>query len=252
MRPAWINRLFKRPAPALAGLSALAPAERFYAIGDIHGRMDLLDSLLVQLDQSSPIVFVGDYVDRGENSAQVLRYLHNLSSTGERRITCLLGNHEEMLLQFLDLPEQSSRIWLRNGGLQTLTSFGIGGISEILKGECAVAIADNLREEMGEALLTWLYSRPLTWTSGNVTAVHAALDPARPVEHQYRQTCLWGHRLFTRTPREDGQWVIHGHTIMPEPRASNGVISIDTGAFATGRLTAAEISSGSVRFISTG
>ncbi|MDA7963535.1 metallophosphoesterase [Ruegeria sp.] len=251
MKPAWITRLLKRRTADTTEVAAVAPETRFYAIGDIHGRLDLLQSLLARLDPECPIVFVGDYVDRGEQSAQVLRHLFDLSDVSDRQMTCLMGNHEEMLLQFLDMPEYTSRLWLRNGGLQTLASFGVS-CSDDPDDDQARAVAAQLRRAMGETLIDWLHTRPLTWTSGNVTVVHAGLDPTRPVDHQHRQTCLWGHRLFPRTARTDGQWVLHGHTITPAPRSENGVISIDTGAFATGRLTAAEVSPAGVQFISTG
>ena len=250
MKPAWIKRLLKRPTADTAEAAAITPDTRFYAVGDIHGRLDLLQTLLERVDPDCPIVFVGDYIDRGEQSAQVLQHLQHLSAASDRQVTCLIGNHEEMLLQFLDMPEYTSRMWLRNGGLQTLASFGVTGM-DALEDDHAGAVATQLREAMGDTLIDWLQTRPLTWTSGNVTVVHAALDPTRPIEHQHRQTCLWGHRLFPNTARTDGQWVLHGHTITPAPKAANGVISIDTGAFATGRLTAADVSSDGVCFIST-
>ncbi|MCX8954657.1 serine/threonine protein phosphatase, partial [Ruegeria sp. NA] len=98
---------------------------------------------------------------------------------------------------------------------------------------------------------TALANLPLTWTSGNVTFVHAALDPRQSIQSQDRQICLWGHPMFPRLARSDAQWVVHGHTIVNQPRVKNRVVSIDTGAFASGRLTAVEIDSGSVGFLST-
>lgn len=229
-------------------LSAIAPAERFYAVGDIHGRLDLLQAILTRIDGDCRTVFVGDYIDRGDYSAQVLRHLHHLSETSKGRVICLLGNHEEMLLRFLEDPEQVSGLWFRNGGLQTLASFGIKNVTPE---DNADAVATQLRQAMGEALVTWLSNRPLIWTSGNVSVVHAALDPDKPVEEQPRQTCLWGRPHYSRARRADGQWVVHGHTIVDQARIMRGVISIDTGAFATGRLTAAEVFPSGVRFTST-
>ena len=252
MRSTWINWLLRRTTADSSNTPALAPGNQFYAVGDIHGRLDLLQALLVQLEPACPIVFVGDYIDRGAQSAQVLRYLHALSLSPDRKVICLMGNHEEMLLQFLETPAYTNRLWLRNGGLQTLASFGVTGVDETIADEDAPTVADALRAAMGEDLILWLQSLPLTWSSGNVTAVHAALDPNRPLEHQHKQTCLWGHRQFGRSSRDDGQWVIHGHTIQTSPRVASGVISIDTGAFMTGRLTAAEVSPSGVRFVSTG
>ncbi len=247
----WIKNLFSAPREQDQGaaLSTLAPAERFYAVGDIHGRLDLLQRLLATLDTDCPLVFVGDYVDRGEYSAQVLRHLRHLSANRDRQVICLMGNHEDMLLRFLDDPEGMARMWWHNGGQQTMTSFGIAAGStstdEVNK------IADRLRQEMGQPLLDWMQDRPLTWTSGNVTVVHAALDPSSPVDAQNRHACLWGHPRFPTQHRKDGQWVVHGHTIVTDPKVENRVVSIDTGAFATDHLTAAEISTRQIRFLST-
>lgn len=247
----WIKKLVFGPDPQdqNAELSTLAPAERFYAVGDIHGRLDLLQRLLSVLDTDCPIVFVGDYVDRGEYSAQVLRHLQHLSTNADRQVTCLMGNHEDMLLRFLGDPEGMAPMWWHNGGQQTLASYGIATRGS--GPDAASQIADKLRLAIGQPMLGWLQDRPLTWTSGNVTVVHAALDPAKPVDDQVSRVCLWGHPQFRRRRRKDGQWVVHGHTIVTEPMVENRVVSIDTGAFATNHLTAAEISPGQVRFLST-
>ncbi|EEE35832.1 metallophosphoesterase [Rhodobacteraceae bacterium KLH11] len=250
MLPGWLKKLITPTGRTRQAddLSALAPAQRFYAIGDIHGRLDLLQTLLPALDDTCPLIFVGDYIDRGDYSAQVLHHLHHLSASSGGRVVCLKGNHEDMLLGFLDDPEKVARVWLHNGGQQTLASFGLAS-ADLTNPE---AVATQLQQAMGPSLLDWLRERPLIWTSGNVAVVHAALDPSRPVDKQQARTCLWGHQRFPEKRRKDGQWVIHGHTIVTDPQQENGVISIDTGAFATGQLTAAEIAAGSVRFISTG
>ncbi len=250
MGPGWIKRLIapKAASDQAVDLSTLAPDQRFYVIGDIHGRLDLLQTLLAALDDDCPLIFVGDYVDRGEYSAQVLRHLRHLGTGPEGRAVCLKGNHEDMLLGFLDDPARMERVWMHNGGVQTLASFGLSRINT----SDPDAVAEQLRQAMGQPLLDWLQDRPLTWTSGNVTVVHAALDPAQPVDRQTARTCLWGHPRFPEKHRKDGQWVVHGHTIVTEPWIGHKVISIDTGAFATGHLTAAEISTGAVQFISTG
>jgi len=249
----WINRTFResRAGDQAMPVSTIVPDQRFYVVGDIHGRMDLLQMLLPQLNPDCPLVFAGDYIDRGAHSAQVLQHLHNLSRTSARKVVCLQGNHEDMLLSFLDNPTRIGPHWLRNGGAHTLASFGITGIDTSIMRERSEAIARRLQQAMGQDLLNWLRELPLTWTSGNVTVVHAALDPNLTVDNQPRQVCQWGHPKFHRQLRKDGQWVIHGHTIVEVPQATNGVVSIDTGAFFSGRLTAAEILKGNVRFVST-
>ncbi|WP_299637062.1 metallophosphoesterase family protein [uncultured Ruegeria sp.] len=249
----WIRRRFDRAPRQTTDtmLCDIAPAAKVTAVGDIHGRLDLLQALLPRLDDQCSLVFVGDYIDRGPYSAQVLHHLRHLSETSEGRVQCLLGNHEEMLLRFLDVPECNARLWFQNGGVQTLASFGLKPPDNTNENQQVQQLADDLRLKMGESLLNWLADRPLTWTSGNVTFVHAALDPRQPVEVQKPQICLWGHPMFPRLARSDGQWVVHGHTIVDLPRVKNRVVSLDTGAFASGRLTAAEINAGCVRFTST-
>ncbi len=228
-------------------MSSISPDEHFYVIGDIHGRFDLLQMLLPGLEPDKTLVFVGDYIDRGRNSAQVLRHLHALSQKADRHVVCLKGNHEDMLLSFLDHPAEAARMWLFNGGDRTLASFGV----EHEQTDFA-QMAQELQKAMGHPLLDWLADLPLHWTSGNITVVHAALDPSKTIEHQSQNVCLWGHARFRERPRRDGQWVAHGHTIVTDPQAANGIISVDTGAFVTDHLTAAEISPGRVQFISTG
>ncbi|KIC40558.1 metallophosphoesterase [Ruegeria sp. ANG-R] len=246
----WIKRLVapKAQTNQAVDLSTLAPAEKFYAIGDIHGRLDLLQTLLPALDDDCPLVFVGDYVDRGGYSAHVLRQLRHLSTGPEKRAICLKGNHEDMLLGFLNDPRRLERVWLHNGGAQTLASFGLAN-TDLSEPE---TVAEQLQQAMGQPLLEWLLCQPLTWSSGNVTVVHAALDPSQEVDKQHARTCLWGHPRFPEKRRKDGRWVVHGHTIVDTPQIKNDVISIDTGAFLTDQLTAAEISTGTVRFISAG
>jgi len=220
------------------------PDSPFFAVGDVHGRVDLLISLLRQLDPGLPVIFVGDYVDRGENSAEVLRVLR-----GRPGALALKGNHEEMLLSFLDNPESRGAHWLRNGGLQTLASYGIAGLTDTSDGEELTRARDALVAAMGPELINWLRVRPLCYRSGNVAVVHAGADPGTAIEDQSDAHLLWGHPEFSRKPRLDGMWIVHGHRIVDTPKAENGVISIDTGAYATGRLTAALIASDGVDFI---
>jgi serine/threonine protein phosphatase 1 len=226
-----------------------SPNEPFFAIGDVHGRRDLLDKVLTQLQPIPPLVFVGDYVDRGENSAGVLRRVFELSRNSERAIICLKGNHEDMMLRFLDDPESKGNVWLRNGGLQTLASFGITGASDRLGPSELHRVSAALAEAMGRDLITWMRELPYHWQSGNVAVVHAAADPAIPIGEQDPHSLIWGHCKFPETPRRDGIWILHGHTIVAQPISENGIISIDTGAYATGHLTVAGVSQGSVEFL---
>lgn len=226
------------------------PDTPFYVIGDIHGCIGLLDSLLNRIQGDHPVVCVGDYVDRGTHSAQVLRRVRKLESDEPNRFTCLLGNHERMLLGFLEDPVGNAA-WLRHGGLQTLDSFGVARVSEKSPDQNLTATRDSLARAMGDKLINWLGDRPLLFESGNVAVVHAAADPRVTMKNQSPRSLLWGHPAFRKRPRRDGVWVVHGHTIVDQPIMRNGVISIDTGAYATGQLSAAFVRNGAVEFITT-
>ncbi|MCK0097151.1 serine/threonine protein phosphatase [Yoonia sp. F2084L] len=230
----------------------LRPDAPFYAVGDIHGRVDLLLALLPQImtDEDQTIVFLGDYVDRGPASAAVLTALYDLAQSRPAQIVCLMGNHEKMMLQFIDDPLDRGARWLRNGGRETLASFGID-LPKTPTPDQALAACEALEDALPSPLVAWLRDLPLSWNSGNVWCAHAAMNPERAPDMQKPETLLWGHRLFLGQARQDGHCVIHGHTIVHEPLNHDSRIAIDTGAYKTGRLTAAHIALGACRFIST-
>lgn len=235
-----------------SGYDPVAPDRPFLAIGDVHGRADLLEKLeRVILDQAPglPAVFVGDYIDRGEHSAQVLELLMSASEEGAQPVYCLRGNHEDMCLRFLDDPVANGARWLKFGGLQTMASYGVGMAGT--EPDALRRMRDDLAMAMGDAVIEWMRRRPAIWSSGNIHVTHAGADPSRPMRAQSDKSLIWGHKDFAEKPRTDGQWVVYGHVIVDQPKAARGRIAIDTGAYATGRLTAALISKGAVRFLST-
>lgn len=228
----------------------LSPAVPFFAIGDIHGRADLLERLLVEVPADQKLVFVGDYIDRGEDSADVLRRLMTLQAERGEQVVCLIGNHEVFLLDFLDGSKSGGSGWLRHGGLQTLSSFGAAiPVGDDVSGASWAEARRSLSEAMGPEMVAWVRTLPALWHSGNVCVVHAGADPGRHLEDQSRDDFIWGHPDFETKPRMDGTWIIHGHTIVPEPRIKEGRISIDTGAYASGRLTAVQIRSDRAEFV---
>jgi serine/threonine protein phosphatase 1 len=229
-----LRRLLFRPPPFDA---ALVTDRVVSVVGDVHGSADALNRLLPQLP--GQIVLVGDLIDRGEDSGAVIDTV-----MARPDIICLMGNHEAMLLAFLDDPVEAGPRWLRNGGLQTLASFGVrGGLSA----PDLPGLRDRLARAMTDARVDWLRERPLFWRTGNLVVTHAGADPARPIEDQSR-TLLWGHPDCGQRPRQDGLWIAKGHDIVPEPYAEAGVIAVDTGAYAGGPLTAAILGDGPVRF----
>lgn len=228
----------------------IKPTEPFCAIGDIHGCHELLQKLLAQIDPDSKnkLIFMGDYIDRGPDSAGVLRKLFELSQAEPDRITCLQGNHEKMMLEFIDDPLGKGARWLVNGGLDTLQSFGISGLSERPDPDDAMAACDALEEALPAGMQAWLSTLPLTWNSGNIWCAHAAMDPAKDPGAQSPRVLLWGHPAFLDQPREDEHCIVHGHTITPQPISGNSRIAVDTGAYMTGQLTAACIATDQCNF----
>lgn len=228
----------------------LAPEEAFFAIGDVHGCLSQLGKLLLEIDKrdnAPKIVCLGDMIDRGDHSAGVLQLLLALSREMGDQLVCLRGNHEQMMLRFLEDPDRYESRWLSHGGLQTLASFGVSRSGK----RDPEGLRDRLLDAMGDDMVNWLRDLPSQWQTGNVATVHAAADPALPMNFQSTQVLAWGHPDFFRVNREDSIWVVHGHTITEEATALDGRISVDTGAYVNGRLTAAHIYPGGVDFIHT-
>lgn len=236
-----IRRWLPRAAPACDPQPPAAPEGIVSVVGDVHGCVQPLSDLLARLP--GQIVLVGDLVDRGEHSAAVIDMV-----MARPDILCLMGNHEEMLLAFLDDPVGAGAGWLRHGGLQTLASYGVSGD---LTAAHLPHLRDGLARAMGEAQIAWLRSRPLFHRSGNLVVSHAGADPARPVDQQTR-SLIWGHPDCGRLPRADGLWIVHGHVVVPAPDIRQGVIRVDTGAYADGPLSAAVLGDGPLRFETSG
>ena len=217
--------------------------ERIYAIGDIHGRYDLLQLLLDQIGEharalpparSFYIVFVGDLVDRGPQSAEVLAMLYDLQLKS-KHVMVLLGNHEEAMLQALQGDPQMFRRWLAVGGVETLRSFGVGPMEEdenvrdyILRARAAVP----------RPWLSWLSRLPLSVQSGDYYFVHAGVRPGVALNRQNRDDMLWIREDFLEDTRNHGAVIVHGHSIAADVEIRKNRIGIDTGAYESGVLSA--------------
>ena len=224
----------------------IAPEQAIAVISDIHGRYDLLRQILGDVPEDFKIICVGDLIDRGEDSGSVLRYVYENDN-----ITSLLGNHEEMLLQFIDKPETYGDLWLKSGGLQTLDSLGVQLPAGLYARNSFWEIRETLVDQLGVSLISWLKDLPSFLISGNIVVVHAGANPRVPIEAQHSKHLRWGHAEFFSRERDDGLVVVHGHTIVDEPIFKCGRVSIDTGAYATNRLTVALIQKGDITFKTT-
>jgi len=241
-------------------LSRPTPDTPYFVVGDLHGTLDLLEHILEQIDhvigsldlRDPKLVFVGDYIDRGPSSAAVLSRMHELATEFPENVTCILGNHEQMMLDFLDAPEARHARWFRNGAAQTLASFDIDIPDEADWTATANPIASALRAQLGDQMEEWLRSLPFSVRSGNLTIVHAGADPGRAIDDQASRVLLWGHPEFLTRVRNDDQWVAHGHTVMENAVCADGRISVDTRGYTSGCLTAAVVlPNGTVEFLQT-
>ncbi|WP_308914753.1 metallophosphoesterase [Jannaschia sp. LMIT008] len=245
-----LSRLLGR-GPKDEPSTPVAVDQDIWLIGDVHGCIDPLDRLLARVDadrhsERSTIVFLGDYVDRGPASKAVLDRLSERldGGTSMHAAVALVGNHERMMLEFLEEPVQRGRRWLRFGGIDTLASFGVGGITVHATPAELRDAADRLAVAAGADTLAMLHHLPTRWRNGNVVCVHAGLDPGAPVDGQSDEVAVWGHPDFMTVPRTDGLWIAHGHTIVDRPHAAGSRIATDTGVYRTGRLTAAHLRPG--------
>jgi len=230
------------------------PDTRIYAIGDIHGCADLLEQLhrAIRSDlQDRPCdqsieVYVGDYVDRGPRSSEVIEHLSVSTPLCGRRI-CLMGNHEQMLVDFLKSPEVLSS-WMSLGGMETLQSYGVrvrlGSARREFK-----AIQAELQHRLPEPHQKFLRELPLSFRFGSYLFVHAGVRPGVALEQQKADDLLWIRDGFLDSTKDFGAIVVHGHTPGEAPVILPNRVCIDTGAYATGKLTCMVLEGNERRFI---
>jgi serine/threonine protein phosphatase 1 len=225
-----------------------------YVIGDIHGRLDLLDRLIKAIHRDvganankSLTVTLGDYVDRGPNSRGVINRLSINPFPGE--FIALKGNHEELLQNFLSQPE-SGKHWRQIGGFETLRSFGIP-VAPLMKGQNYDQAAEQLHDTLSPTETAFLGSLRLSLTVDRFFLCHAGVRPGVPLDRQTPADLLWIRDEFLNSNADFGKLIIHGHSPVVEPEIRANRINIDTGAFATGRLTCAVIEADNFRFMAT-
>lgn len=236
-----------RPAPSVP------PGQRIYAVGDIHGRLDLLDQMLrmIRLDNDErppaercTLIFLGDYIDRGADSRGVIgRLLAGLPDGFE--CICLKGNHEEMLLQGIAEPA-TMYFWMTNGGAETLASYGVATAVR-----SPADLARSLAGAIPETHLAFLRRLRLSVSFGDYFFVHAGVRPGTALDKQAEEDCLFIREPFLSHRGAFGKIVVHGHTPVREPDIRPNRIGIDTGCFFTGRLTALRLEGESRGFLAT-
>jgi len=248
------NRLRK---PAEATVAPQIPdGQRVYCIGDIHGRADLLVQLheMILTDAegysgTKTIVYLGDYVDRGEGSRQVIENLLS-QPLPDFEVIHLLGNHEQAMLDFMQRPEATAS-WLSFGGRETLYSYGVA-LVHIPTMRDVPKLADQLDHKLPDAHRTFLNNCIESWRCGAYYFVHAGIRPGVPLDQQTLEDQLWIREEFLDSNANHGFIIIHGHSITPQVEQLPNRIGIDTGAYASGILTCLILEADQQRLLQTG
>ena len=223
-----------------------AKGYRAYVVGDVHGRLDLLDALLTQIQadlEKRParkvlLAFLGDLIDRGPSSAQVLERLRTYRADGVRTVF-LLGNHEEVLLRILGGETALIPSWLQFGGAQCLQSYGAD--PRQIEARDDEKVLTILRLAIPPKHVAFLKSFVDTCRFGDYLFVHAGIRPGVSLDEQVQSDLRWIRAPFLLDETDYGCVVVHGHTISPDVEERANRIGIDTGAYRTGVLTALAI-----------
>lgn len=256
------------PAPRPNRVISAPEGVCLYAIGDIHGRCDLLERLVQLIEEDAAtlpegikpqIIFLGDYIDRGLQSRDVINFF--TSGAADRfDPVYLMGNHEEALLRFYQDASFGSQ-WARYGGAETLYSYGLAPPNQraSLNSHAEMAAArdawtkvwNEFRVRLPAAHLAFFQNLQPYHIAGDYLFVHAGLRPGVDLDRQTMRDMLWIREEFLDDPQDFPQMIVHGHTPMDTVHYDHRRLGLDTGAFLTGRLTAARLSGTDVAFLST-
>ncbi len=248
------NKL-RKPTEA-AVVPQIPDGQRVYCIGDIHGRADLLGQLHKMILNDAEgyggvktIVYLGDYIDRGEHSRQVIETLLSQPLPDFEAIH-LLGNHEQAMQDFMQRPEATAS-WLSFGGRETLHSYGVT-LTHIPTLRDMPQLAGQLERKLPGTHRAFLHNCTESWRCGSYYFVHAGIRPGVPLDRQTLEDHLWIREEFLYSNANHGLIVVHGHSIAPQVETLPNRIGIDTGAFATGILTCLILEADQQRLLQTG
>lgn len=228
-----------------------------YAVGDIHGRLDLLDEMLERIandarrfaDFSKCLLFLGDYIDRGPSSRGVVEQLLGNPLPRFEKVF-LLGNHEQVMLRYLGGDLRIACHWLQKGGIEALESYGIEVTEERMADEAALeALRLEMQRVIPSAHIRFLKNLRASHREGDYYFAHAGILPGVPLERQTVRDQIWIRARFHRSPLDHGVRVVHGHEVVPEVEVLPNRIGIDTGAYRTGILTCLTLHGDTVRFL---
>ena len=253
-----LKRLFSRSEQKEPRVWQAPAGQRLYAIGDIHGRLDLLDDLLAKIDADDAargavgetrLILLGDLVDRGPDSRGVIERVMGLMASSSH-VTCLKGNHEELLIRSWEGDRKTAGVFNRNGGRETMFSYGVDAKTYDAAdlGELVDLVGSHVPPQhiaFLDGLADWVQA-------GDYLFVHAGIRPGIPLDQQSASEMRWIRGEFTENRSDLGMMVIHGHTITEFTDEQVNRVGIDTGAYATGYLTAIGLEGGKRWFLETG
>lgn len=232
-------------------------ATAVYAVADIHGRLDLLDRMEIliadDIAEHRPrrplICYLGDYIDRGPRSAQVIDRLCTVSRDGVPRIF-LKGNHEDRMIDFLSDPRGNGPSWMKFGGREALESYGLDVPHEPDDGGW-LRLRDALAGVLPEEHRDFLDALRLGLKWRDYLFVHAGIDPDKPLDAQSAHDLMWIREPFLSSERRWDYRIVHGHVIVDEPVFRDNRIGIDTGAYQSGKLTCLVATEDGTRLLQT-
>lgn len=251
-----VLKLLRRAIEPAARATSVPDGVRVYAIGDIHGRLDLLDQLLARIDADdqarggarSEIIFLGDLIDRGPQSSGVVQRALEIAKSG-RPARFLMGNHEEVFLKTLAGSLEALRFFIKIGGRATILSYGIDEADyDAMDFDALLPV---LIDHVPQAHIDFLRSFEDRIAIGDYQFVHAGVRPRVPLEEQTGGDLRWIRSEFLDYRGDHGAVIVHGHTITDDVEEKPNRIGIDTGAFATGRLTAIGLEGGERWYLNT-
>ena len=241
MFPRLLDAMRRPPGPDAR--PAAPPGVALHAIGDIHGRLDLLEPLLAEIgrqaraDRRTMVVTLGDYVDRGADSRGVVQRLLDLEARPDTEARFLRGNHDQILLDFLADPALGP-YWCRVGGRETLLSYGVQPPPTRRRLQEWRLARDAFADALPERHLAFFQGLLPSFTCGDYFFAHAGAKPGAPLDAQTEQDLMWIRKPFLEDEARFERIVVHGHTPSEEPHADHRRVGLDTGAYMTGVLTA--------------
>lgn len=235
------------------------PDTVIYAVGDIHGRADLLAAIQALIAADAPrrearrrqVVYLGDYVSRGGDSREVVDRVRNWLPEGFERIA-LKGNHEDLLLRFLDGELDAGRHWFDYDGLDTLAHYGVAIDDRRARDDASVsALRDRFAAALPQAHLDFFRSLPASHGAGGYCFVHGGVRPGVALAEQTDHDRMWIRKPFLESDADHGAVVVHGHSISPQPVVRHNRIGIDTAAYRSGILTCLVLEDAARDFLQT-